>query len=125
MLKIKENNLIELTRGDCATFTITTKDDDGNDYMFQVGDIVRLAIYKKGNMNDTKLLKDVEVQSQTLEVDIELSADDTKLDNIINKPVDYWYEVTLNPSTEVHTIIGYDDISGAKIFRLYPEGVDE
>ena len=126
MFEIKENDLVELTRGDYASFEISAKNDDDSDYIFQVGDVVRLAIYKKGNMNDTKLLKDVEVVQETLSVDLELFSQETKIDGIINKPVDYWYEVTLNPNTnKVRTIIGYEDKTGAKIFRLYPEGVDE
>jgi formylmethanofuran dehydrogenase subunit D len=125
MLKINENSAVYITRGEVGILNVSAKDDDGNDYMFQPDDVIRLAVYKKGDFTDLKLKKDVAVQSQTLSVDINLEANDTKIDNIINKPVDYWYEITLNPDTNPHSIICYDDISGAKIFRLYPEGVDE
>lgn len=43
---------------------------------------------------------------------------------MVNKPTDFWYEVELNPDTAPQTIIGYDKETGAKIFRLYPEGGD-
>jgi hypothetical protein len=51
-----------------------------------------------------------------------LSKEDTKIGKKVNKPVDYWYEVELNPDTYPQTIVGYDE-DGAKIFKLYPEGV--
>ena len=54
-------------------------------------------------------------------VTINLTKEDTKIAEIINKPVDYWYEIEMNPDTEPQTIIGYDE-DGEKIFRLYPEG---
>ena len=55
---------------------------------------------------------------------ISLNKEDTTIGDIINTPIDYWYEVQLNPETNPQTIIGYDE-NGAKIFRLYPEGVEE
>lgn len=121
----EENYLVKLTRGDYAPFEITAKNDDGSDYMFQVDDVVRIAIYKKGNMKDLKLSKDVTVTEESLSVSIELFSNETKIDDIISKPTDYWYEVTLNPDTDkARTILGYDDVTGAKIFRLLPEGGD-
>ena len=57
-------------------------------------------------------------------VRIRLRREDTKIGDIIHKPVKYWYEVELNPDTEPQTIVGYDD-DGPKIFTLYPEGADE
>ena len=45
------------------------------------------------------------------------------LANIINKPVDYWYEVELNPDTSsAITILGYKKKTGPRILSLTPEG---
>jgi hypothetical protein len=70
------------------------------------------------------LEKDVTVEEETSVVSITLERTDTKLGGIINKPVDYWYEVELNPDTTPQTIVGYDS-DGPKIFRLFPEGGDD
>jgi ribose 5-phosphate isomerase RpiB len=56
-------------------------------------------------------------------VEIYLDRDDTKIGEVISKPKDYWYSVTLNDDTVPQTIIGYDD-DGAKVFKLFPEGAD-
>lgn len=53
-----------------------------------------------------------------------ITSNETKIGNIINRPVIYWYEIVVNPDTNAQTIIGYDD-GGAKEFILYPEGGDE
>ena len=52
-----------------------------------------------------------------------LTEQDTRIGDVISKPVDYWYEVTLNPYTNPQTFIGYDE-DGAKVFKLFPEGND-
>ena len=54
-------------------------------------------------------------------VEIELTSDETRIGDYINKPVTYWYEIELNPNNNSTTIIGYDD-DGPKQFKLYPEG---
>ena len=69
------------------------------------------------------LQKDVSVTEETTTVTISLSSDDTKLGDLYSRPVEYWYEIEVNPETEPQTIIGYDE-AGEKIFRLYPEGSD-
>ena len=46
--------------------------------------------------------------------------DDMKIGEMLNKQVEYWYEIELNND---ETIIGYDD-DGAKKLILYPEGAD-
>jgi hypothetical protein len=78
---------------------------------------------EKKNCDNVVLQKDVLVESEMSTVDVNLERSDTKLGNIIDKPVDYWYEIELNPDTTPQTIIGYDS-DGPKIFRLFPEGVD-
>ena len=118
------NKQIHLTRGDIACIEFTTKNEDGSDYEFQAGDVVRFTVYKKKDCNCVVLSKDVTVTTATLKVEMKLTEDETKIEGIISKPVDYWYEVVLNPDTKPQTIIGYD-IEGAKIFTLYPEASEE
>lgn len=114
-----DGTTIKLNRGDELNINLTIKKDDGSDYVFQVGDIISFAIYKQKDLNGKALLlKEIEISSETSNVEISLTNDETKLGNIINQPMDYWYEIELNNK---YTVIGYDE-DGAKIIRLYPEG---
>lgn len=125
MFKIDKNSLtIKITRGDTGVFGVTATNDDGSDYTFQNGDTIRLAIYEKKKYETLIFEKIVSITSKTTEVEIELTTVDTTIGDIINKPVDYWYEIELNPDGDTQTIVGYDE-QGPKIFRLYPEGVEE
>lgn len=124
MFKVKDDLSIHITRGDIGILGITAKNEDNTDYIFQVGDIIRLGVFEKKKFSLIKLQKDVTVQEQGTEVQISLNKEDTTIGDIINIPVDYWYEIQLNPETNPQTIIGYDE-NGAKIFRLYPEGVEK
>lgn len=124
MFKVNNDLSIHVTRGDIGLLGITAKNDDGSDYTFQVGDILRLGVFEKNKLTAIKLQKDITVQEQTLEVEMQLTKEDTTIGEILSKPVDYWYEIQLNPDTNPQTIIGYDE-NGAKIFRLYPEGVEK
>ena len=123
MFKI-ENKQIHLTRGDVACIGVRAKNEDGSDYEFQIGDVVRFTIFKKKDCNCVELTKDVVVDEVGLEVNIQLTSENTKIDGIISKPVEYWYEVVLNPDTNPQTIIGYD-LEGAKIITLYPEASEK
>lgn len=124
MFKVNNDLSIHITRGDIGILGITAKNEDNTDYIFQVGDIIRLGVFEKKKFSLIKLQKDVTVQEQGTEVQISLNKEDTTIGDIINTPVDYWYEIQLNPETNPQTIIGYDE-NGAKIFRLYPEGVEK
>ena len=115
---------INITRGDIGTISISVKNKDGEDYTFQVGDVIRFGVFTAKKYTEIILQKDVEVLEATTSVDLELDSTDTTIGDIINKPTEYWYEIQLNPDTEPQTIIGYDE-KGAKIFKLYPEGIKE
>ena len=120
MIKIDEEKTIHLTRGDTATIVITAQNDDGSDYEFQKGDILRLKVMSKKNVEDIVLTKDVLIDLNKKTIDVELSSDETRIGDYINKPVTYWYEIELNGN---QTILGYDK-GGAKELILYPEGAD-
>lgn len=122
MVIVNDDLSIYITRGDAAVIDITAE-DNGALYKFQPGDVVRIKVTEKKNCDNVVLQKDFPVIDETDRVEIVLEEKDTKIGGIISKPVDYWYEITLNPFTNPQTIIGYDD-DGAKIFKLFPEGKD-
>ena len=117
------NKEIHLTRGDIACIEVNAKNGDGTDYIFKVGDVVRLKVFKKKDCGCVEIQKDVEVTEESTSVDINLEGAETKIGEVINKPTTLWYEIELNPKTNPQTILGYDE-TGEKIFILYPEGND-
>lgn len=122
---------IHLTRGNivCLEFTAKQKEvssETGEEiitpYIYQIGDIVRFKVMKKGNVKEVLLTKDIRIVAPTKFATFNLTGDETKIGDYINKPTTYWYEVELNPDTDPQTIIGYDKATGPKLFVLYPEG---
>lgn len=122
MVIVSEDKTIQVTRGDTVVFTVSA-DIDGERVNFNPGDVVRFKVYEKKNANNVVLQKDFPIEAECEYVTITLTGAETKIGVVISKPVDYWYEVELNPFTEPQTIIGYDD-HGAKVFKLFPEGRD-
>lgn len=120
MFTINDDLSIHVTRGDIVAFHVTA-DDNGSNYKFQPGDVVRLKVYGKKDAANVVLQKDFPVTELTERVQIYLTEEETRIGGVISKPTDYWYEVELNPYDNPQTIIGYDE-DGAKVFRLYPEG---
>ena len=121
MFEILKDKTICLTRGDIANIVVSASLQDGQDYTFQPGDVVRLSVYKKRGCANVLIQKDITVETETQTATIRLEKEDTRFGDLISSPVDFWYEVELNPDTAPQTIIGYD-AAGEKIFRLYPEG---
>ena len=124
MFHISKDNRINLTRGDIANIEVTANLQDGETYTFKVGDVVSFKVFKKNDCSSIVIEKRVTIEEETQLVTIKLESEDTRFSKVISKPVDYWYEVELNPDTQPQTFIGYDEY-GEKIFRLYPEGGDK
>lgn len=124
MFTINDDKSIHLTRGDIAVIEIGAVSIDGEDYIFKVGDVVRLSVVERNRYDSVVLSKDVIAEAETPTVEMNLTSDDTRIGEVIHKPKDYWYEIEINPDTSPQTIVGHDS-SGPKIFRLYPEGDDE
>lgn len=122
MFVINEDNSIYATRGDTVFFTVTAE-DNGKPYVFQPGDVVRMKVFGKKDAENVVMQKEFTVAEASEQVEILLTEENTKLGGVISKPVDYWYEIELNPYTNSQTIIGYDE-DGAKVFKLFPEGKD-
>ena len=123
MFEIDERLVVHVTRGDVGAIVVSVPTSENTNYTFEVGDVIRFKVFEKGRCDNVVLEKDVIVDSETEFVDIVFTRSDTKIGPLINKPVDYWYEVEINPETSPQTIIGYDK-TGPKVFRLYPEGDD-
>ena len=122
MFVINDDLSIYLTRGDAVTISLNAMSDLAP-YTFIVGDIVRFKVFEKKACHCVELEKDFRVETETEEVTITLTGEDTRIGSIISKPTDYWYEIELNPESQPQTIVGYDE-EGSKVFRLYPEGGD-
>lgn len=114
-----DGTTIKLNRGDVLNFTLTLSSSSGDPYTFQDGDKVVFSVYNKNKMSDNAvLLKEFNVEGSQQSVEINCTKEETKIGDLTNKPVEYWYEIELNNE---YTVIGYDD-DGAKILMLYPEG---
>lgn len=126
MLKIKDDN-INITRGNYMAITLTTKNPiDGTNYVFQIGDVVRFKVFERKNVDNVFLEKDFIISEESEEVIIELTADEMKIGELIDKKKEYWYEIELNPDTpKTQTIIGYEKEKGPAILTLLPEGGDK
>ena len=104
---------------------ISPKNKDKTDYAFEEGDIVRFSIYKNKNCRNVVFQKDFIPEIGNTYIDITLTAEETKIGDLINEPVKYCYEVELSPGTlYTQTIIGYSS-NGAKYFILLPEAGDK
>lgn len=122
MFTLNDDNSIYATRGDIVFFTVTAQ-EDGINFKFLPGDVLRIKVYGKKDAENVVLQKDFPVTETTEQVEIYLTAEDTKIGDVISKPKDYWYEVELNPFDNPQTIIGYSE-DGPTVFKLFPEGAD-
>lgn len=124
MLEIKDKN-IQITRGNYLPLTVPLTNADGTAFTCQIGDIVRFKVFEKKNVENVLLEKDFTIQEECQELNLELTADDMKIGELIDKPTDYWYEIELYPDTpKTQTVVGYDKKTGPAILTLLPEGGD-
>lgn len=115
MFKI-DKDTIYLTRGDKAEIELSI-----DNYTFQINDTIEFRIYNKSKLNEKPIFeKKFIVNSNTDTVILTLLPSETKLGDLENKPIEYWYEIELN---DEQTIIGYDEKGGKKL-KLYPEGAE-
>lgn len=126
MLRFNTNTKqIQINRGDSADLTITAKDKSGETYMFQQNDVVKFKVSEAKNEANVVIEKSVTVAEEADNVIISLTSEDTKIGDYINKPVTYWYEISIERNNgDVFTIIGYED-GDPKEFVLNPEAGDK
>ena len=107
--------------------TVVAKDViKDNNYRFEIGDIIRFKVIEKKNVKNILLEKDFEVQEECEEFFIELFASEMKIGELSDKPIDYWYEIELNPDTEkTQTIVGYEKENGPAVLTILPESGDK
>lgn len=122
MFQISDDNSIGVTRGDVCFFDVEAW-EEGEPYLFQTGDVLRIKVYARKNAAAVVLQKDFLVDREQTSVSVFLEGADTGFGPVISKAVPYWYEVELNPDTAPQTIVGFD-ADGAKVFMLYPEGAE-
>lgn len=123
MFKIdKDGTTLLVTRGDKGSIKVKKKISDGVYEPFYKDDVVSFSL--KNNFGDSEpvLRKKVTVQEKTDTVTFEFSKDDTTIGDLISSPVRYQYDIAINDDL---TILGYDDQTGAKYFKLFPEGSND
>lgn len=123
MFKIdKDGTTLLVTRGDKGSIKVKKKISDGVYEPFYKDDVVSFSL--KNNFGDSEpvLRKKVTVQEKTDTVTFEFSKDDTTIGDLISSPVRYQYDIAVNDAL---TILGYDDQTGPKYFKLFPEGSND
>lgn len=118
----RDTKTISINRGDSATLSITAN-MGSEPFTFLNGDVIYFKVTEKGNENNVVLFKQVSVEEEVQSVNVSIDDNDTRFGEIINKPVNYWYEVSVIRNGKTQTLIGYDD-DGAKLFVLLPEAGD-
>lgn len=121
MFEILPGNTICVTRGDVACLIVSAHLQDGKLHSFSKGDEIRFKVFKKNECDKVVLQKDITVSEPCDSVAINLTKEDTSLGGLYSRPIEYWYEVEVNPDTAPQTIIGYDE-TGPRVLRIYPEG---
>lgn len=113
MFDIK-NTTILFTRGDEISFDIELEEG-----FFEVGDIVRFAIYKEHQIKDKPVFyKTFEINEKSDTMTIDLTSSETEIGEMKNSDEKYWYEIKLNGN---NTLIGYKKDQIAQLIVL-PEG---
>lgn len=133
----EDNKTLHLTRGDATgdkhnrlafkypIYNLETQQEE--DYEFKLDDKVSFVVFTKKGYTKTevlrveKTLKEMGYTEPTTTPEIQLTAEDTKSFDLVNKSKTYWYDLVLNDST---TMLGYDD-EGAKTIIVYPEAEEE
>lgn len=107
---------------------LVTRTEEGAFYFskkgltFQAGDTLEFRIYEKDGLDASPVKsKSFPITEATEKVRVELLSGETDFGTPSNEPEEYWYEIKLNGNK---TLVGYDDITGPKIFWLYPGGLD-
>lgn len=125
MLDLEGRNII-VTRGNILPLTIGALNKNGSRYKFNIDDVLRFKITEAKKVDKVVFQKDFTVSEASTEMDVTLTANEMKIGPLSSKPIDYWYEVELNPDTvNTQTIIGYSKLDGPAILTILPEGGDK
>lgn len=123
MVEIEGKN-ISITRGDMLALVVSIDNEENEEKdEFQIDDIIRFKIMQKDKVENVILEKDFKIEEVSTEKEIVITSSEMKIGELKSKPVDYWYEIELNPDTEkTNTIVGYSKIDGPAILTILPEG---
>ena len=128
----EDKRTIHLTRGDKTReffrlafyFPIWNfKTQQEEKYTFQLTDKIAFVVKEKKGYTKTEVLRIEKTLAEMGEIEptqypeIQLSAEDTKAFDLLNKKKTYYYDIVLNDST---TILGMD-MEGASKLIVYPE----
>ena len=92
-------------------------------YTFQLTDKITFIVKEKKGYTKTEVLRIEKTLAEMGEVEptqypeIQLSEEDTKVFDLLDKKKTYWYDIVLNDTT---TILGYD-VEGASKLIVFPE----
>lgn len=134
----EDNRTIYLNRGDETSeffrlafyFPIWNYETQQEEkYLFQPEDKISFIVVRKKSYTKEevfridKTLKEMGILEPTYYPEIQLTSEDTKKFDLLNKAQTYWYDIVLNDTT---TILGYmvddDDKTGASKIIVFPEG---
>lgn len=124
MFKIdKDKTTILITRGNKGTIKVKKKKKLSGDIdKFKKGDTVIFTVKKSFDENNYIMRKTIQINEDSDYAIFEFSKEDTLIGDLISKPVKFQYDISLNGD---NTILGYDDDTGAKILKIYPEGSND
>lgn len=124
MLQIVNGKDIHIHRGDEATLIYKipiTISGDGTVtewYQFKENDVIRLSIFEKGSDYQTPISEIVVIlEEDTYSVEIPINSENTCIGDSSSKPVDYYYEISLNGT---NTTTGYSVDNKDCIFKILP-----
>lgn len=113
-----EDRTIKIHRGDEGTIIYDIFVSDTQHYTFQIGDKVKFTVFeKKGYDKRPVFQKEVIINEEKQEVEIIINSEDTLIGKSDNKPITYWYEISLN---DVQTTNGYSSDDGPAEFIILP-----
>ena len=128
----EDKQTIYLTRGDITDkfhkiafyypiYNFATGKEEN--YTFKLTDKIAFVVKEKKGYTKQEVLRVEKTLAQMGEVEptqypeIQLTEDDTKAFDLLDKRKVYWYDIVLNDTT---TILGYDE-DGAKKLIVFPE----
>ena len=127
-----DGKTIYLTRGDITDkyhkiafyypiFNLTTQKEEN--YVFKLTDKIAFVVKEKKGYTKTEVLRiektiaEMGYTEPTTTPEIQLTSEDSKAFDLVDKRKVYWYDIVLNDNT---TILGYDN-DGAKELIVFPE----
>lgn len=127
-----DRKTIYLTRGDVTDkyhkiafyypiFNLATGKEEN--YVFKLTDKIAFVVKEKKGYTKTEVLRiektiaEMGYTEPTTTPEIQLTSEDSKAFDLVDKRKVYWYDIVLNDNT---TILGYDN-DGAKELIVFPE----